>query len=167
VCVVVGEVGGASQERGARVRLPAVVANNELLMEDLRVEVALDFDPVAKQGREDDAIDRERFAFALQVLGGGLLIGAPLKAMDRLSLRLPAVNVGLRKFRHLLELGADVVLLDEHVDRDALPAGVDDRFRDRDRVDLLDGDIQRPPRIADEVNDRLLEIVGGTELHRP
>jgi hypothetical protein len=60
VGVVVGEVGGASQQRRVRLRLPAVVANDELLMEDLRVEVALDLDPVAKQRCEDDAIDRER-----------------------------------------------------------------------------------------------------------
>jgi hypothetical protein len=31
----------------------------------------------------------------------------------------------------------------------------------------LDGEIQRLPRAADEVNDRLPEIVSGTELHRP
>ena len=49
VGVVVGEVGGARQQRRARLRLAAVVANDELLMEDLRVEVALDFDPVAQQ----------------------------------------------------------------------------------------------------------------------
>ena len=95
------------------------------------------------------------------------MVASPLKPIDRLSLRLPTISVRLRRFRDLLELGADVVLLDEHVDRDALPAGVDDRFRDRDRVDLLDCEIQRRPCTADEVNDRLLEIVRGTELHRP
>jgi hypothetical protein len=41
VGVVVGQVGGASQERRLRLRLAAVVADDELLMEDLRIEVAL------------------------------------------------------------------------------------------------------------------------------
>jgi hypothetical protein len=130
VGVMVGEVGGAGQKRRARLRLAAVVAHDELLVEDLRVEVALDFDPVAKQRREDDPIHRKRLTLSLQVLGGGLLVGAPLQAIDRLSLRLPARGVGLRRFRHLLELGADVVLLDKHVDRDALPACVNDCFCD-------------------------------------
>jgi hypothetical protein len=147
--------------------LPAVVADDELLVEDLRVEVAAYFDPVTEEGGENDPIDRERLALVLQVLVGGLLVASPLGAVDRFCLRLAAGDVGLRWFRDLVELRADVVLFDEDVDRDALPACIDQRFRDRYRVDLLDGDIERLPRATDEVDDRRLEIVGGAELRRP
>jgi hypothetical protein len=41
VGVVVGEVGGASQERRARLRLAAVAANDELLMEDFGLKSPL------------------------------------------------------------------------------------------------------------------------------
>jgi hypothetical protein len=91
----------------------------------------------------------------------------PLKSVDRLSRCLARGGVWLGRFRNLLELGANVVLLDKDVDRDAPPAGIDDRLRDRNRVDLLNGDIERLPRAADEIDDRRLEIVGGPELHRP
>lgn len=47
-----------------------------------------------------------------------------------------------------------------------LTAGIDDRLRDLQGVDLLHGDVERGLGSVDEVGDYLLEIVGRAELDR-
>jgi hypothetical protein len=77
-----GKDGGGKREEGHDHQQQLVEEQyDSVLMEDLRVEVALDFDPVAKQRGEDDAVDRERLAFALEVFGCRLLVGSPLNPM--------------------------------------------------------------------------------------
>jgi hypothetical protein len=46
-------------------------------------------------------------------------------------------------------------------------SAINDRLGDRSRVDLLDRDVQAGLGAGDEVDDHLLQIVGGPELSRP
>ena len=65
------------------------------------------------------------------------------------------------------QVATDVVLLDEHLDPHASPAGIEDGLGDGARVDLLDRDVESPLRSANEVDDDLLKVVCGAERDRP
>jgi hypothetical protein len=165
VAIRVGEVRRARQQRLPSLfgffaffrRDGTVVAQDELLVEDLRVEVGLDVDIRLQQGRGyapvpgETAIGRRPLPFAQRFLEAFTF------RRDRPVL---VVVVGQAFL-------AEVILLEHDPDPDAAPAGVEDGLCNRLGVDLLDGDVERGVGIANEVHDHLLEVVGRTQVLGP
>ena len=157
VAVRLGEVRGAGQQGGGLLdatsaSLWPVVAQHELLVKDGLVEVGLDVDRRLQQRRRDASVLRE-----------APLACGPLPAPQRLLLGLACI--WSRRLRKLLL--AQVVLLEHELYVDATPAGVEDRLRDRLRVELLHRDVKRRAGGCDEVDDRPLDVVWGVEVLGP
>jgi hypothetical protein len=152
------EVGRAREQSGvAGARGPAVleVAQDELLVEDLRVEIPLDLDVGAQQRREDPSI-RSQVGLVLVPLDAEK---SCLGGLTRLR------SGGFR--RRAAQRAAQVVLLEKEVDADAAPTCVEDRLGDRLGVELLNGDVEGRARAMDEVDDHAFEVVRRPELLRP
>jgi hypothetical protein len=160
VRVVEGEIGRTREECRSRTRLAGVVTQDEFLVEDLRIEVAAGFDPVSEQGSEDAAVSRQR-RLPLEVE----LVASPLDAVKGLGGSLARLRC--RGFGGGLEFASQVVLLQKDLDCDTAPASVENRFRDRHRIDLLHGDVKRLPRLRDEIDDDGLEVVRRLQLLGP
>jgi hypothetical protein len=116
VTVGVGEVRRAGQQRRARAGAAAVVPDDELLVEDARVVVGADVHAVAQQCGKDVAIDVELARWVLP----------PLDPDPCILLALARPRVGLQ-----LLVILQVVLLEDHANGHAAPAGIDQRLGDR------------------------------------
>jgi len=145
VGVGVGEVRRPGQERGVPARLPPPVRaqpkvpDDELLMKDMGVvEVEPDLDLAAGECGEDVAVD--------------LVVG---------RIPGPPVDAGAIRWRRLVLHQVRVVENQAYgLARETLS---DQRFGDRRRVELLDGDVHRVLGCVDEAHDLGLEVVGGAE----
>ena len=156
-----GEVRRAAEQcrvPGVRRLAVEVVAEDELLVKDLRVEVAAHLHVGPEERPEDPA-----------VLGEVGLVGQPLDAFECLGRSLAGFR--LRRQRDpvgtAFEHAPQVILLQEQGDPDAPPGRREDRPRDHLRIQLLDRDVEALASAADEVDDDGFQIVGCAQLRRP
>ena len=154
----VGRTGQQCGVAGLRCLAVEVVPQDELLVEDLRVEVAAHLDVGTQERTEDPPVLRE--------IG---LVGQPLDTLECFGRCLCGLRLGQQRdsVRTAFQHAAQVVLLQEQRDPDAPPGRGEDRSRDHLGVQLLDRDVEPFASPTDEVDDDGFQVVGRAKLRRP